>query len=249
MERDLATVAEMARLAEHVYFRETQIDLSGGWRLAEASGFSGTSFFCAVYVDAGNGTGGRRVAISFRGTDSMSDLSDNADVFLGKLPKQFSSAARFAARVCRKLGVSPQECIMTGHSLGGYLAEAVAEFLGARMVYTFNSPHPSAEVREALGERITAERLLYIRSDSDVASLWGHAKGDHLEFPATKPHNMRLLIDAIENDAAATAAADAGGGLQAVFNDALRRIAGADVVREQIRDFFRRPSGKNNPRF
>jgi Ca2+-binding RTX toxin-like protein len=101
-----------------------------------------TGFFGAAYYNDLTG----ELVISYRGTDDFEDWKTSNSAFLtDSLPNQFQAADAFAqtaiAQVALEYGVSvdASKIALTGHSLGGALAQLVSAATGYKAT-AFNSP-------------------------------------------------------------------------------------------------------------
>ena len=65
-----------------------------------------------------------RVIIAFRGSDDLKDLADAQRILSGKMPLQYESAQAFYQKVRKQY--PGREIAVTGHSLGGSLAQMIA---------------------------------------------------------------------------------------------------------------------------
>lgn len=97
-----------------------------------------------------------RKVVAFRGTEiggksggntDMGDMSANAAILTGRTPEQAKAASRLLERYREEGFISAEDRLdLTGHSLGGFIAEYVAatnpESVDAAV--TFNSPGVAA---------------------------------------------------------------------------------------------------------
>lgn len=145
-------------------------------------------FFAKIYEREGAvPAGAAQYAVAFRGTDSLRDIKDiesDADIALRKIPKaQYDQGLAFVQRFCRTQRINPAAMVFTGHSLGGYLAIAIGETLGAKRIWTFNSPGPTERMRDKFIHKIPGvsaapgQGLVQIRSIYDLISEWGFKEG------------------------------------------------------------------------
>lgn len=100
-------------------------------------------FSAAVYVNEANTI----CAITFAGTNQLVDWTANAQQFLGWTPTQYRAAEQFAAdaigRHCVRASGLRMNVVLTGHSLGGGLAQYVyvrnMRTVRALLTFTFNT--------------------------------------------------------------------------------------------------------------
>jgi len=94
--------------------------------------------------------------IAFRGTKTIEDVFPDFDIALGlRSHQRFRDAVDLAKRVESKHG---KEAVVTGHSLGGNLAQHVSESLGGRRGKVFNPGkslfgNPSESTQKLVVER------------------------------------------------------------------------------------------------
>ena len=91
------------------------------------------SFYAEVYKNGG----GKRVIV-FEGTGSLEDwIADFAHV--RKMPDQYKKGLEFTNKIIQTCGCNKNDIVVTGHSLGGGLAQYVAMSVEANVkAYTFN---------------------------------------------------------------------------------------------------------------
>jgi hypothetical protein len=101
------------------------------------------SFHGSAYI-SGNG----KIVIAFKGTDNWGDVLTDIRQ-LKAVPIQYTQALMFVKRVLAMGGVSPENIVVTGHSLGGGMAQYVASAFGLKAV-TFNpAPLSAATIKSA----------------------------------------------------------------------------------------------------
>jgi hypothetical protein len=161
-----------------------------GWRVVASTAKPQpdiNGFFARVYERIGPVLPGEaRYAVAFRGTNGIGDLKDldaDLDIAFRRLPGQYRQALAFIRNVCEKNNINPEEMMLTGHSLGGYLAVAVGTALGAHKMWAFNSPGPTQRIRNRLASEIPCiskppgNNLVQVRSVDDLISKWQYDQG------------------------------------------------------------------------
>jgi dienelactone hydrolase len=99
-----------------------------------------SGFYGAAYQNVDTG----EIVIAYRGTEPniqaiRDDLSADIDIGAGEEHPQFVDALAFAQQVNREFGGQNQAISVTGHSLGGGLAQLAADTFGWAGV-TFEAP-------------------------------------------------------------------------------------------------------------
>lgn len=77
------------------------------------------------------------IIIAYRGTNDSKDLTSDAQMAAGKLPEQYEDAEKFFKEISK----NNPDCsvVVTGHSLGGSLAELVASKYDDTAAITYNA--------------------------------------------------------------------------------------------------------------
>jgi filamentous hemagglutinin family protein len=180
-----------------------------GWSLLLADDQRGWSGFgaSAHYNRAEN-----KVVISFRGTglSQLGDLLSDAGVLTGLsiTQDQFMQATSFYNDVFSMLGGSFNNptIVITGHSLGGALAQYVGATTG-KETYAFNSAAVPASVILSNNISSSNNNIHVIRSTLDPVSLGGEATGalhltnDIVNVDSAGIHGIGALITGIQNRA------------------------------------------------
>ena len=154
---------------------ETQ---DGEWLRYRTSGLPNspqTGFYAATYIN--NKTGERVVA--FRGSDDGKDWTDTnipqATLKTGQPPKQFQQAVAYVQQTQQ---MCQCEVSVTGHSLGGALAQYAAGQLALK-AYTFNP----AGLGEPARKRILDDsRVTNLIVAGDMARVGTHTIGQDVKF-------------------------------------------------------------------
>lgn len=104
--------------------------LPAGYRIIDRAENKKNGFYAIAYSN------GKDTIIAYRGTNDLIDGINDLDMAHSELPKQYIDALNFHDKVARE---NPNSNItVTGHSLGGSLAEAVSAIRGTFAV-TFNA--------------------------------------------------------------------------------------------------------------
>lgn len=158
----------------------------GEWTLIDSVDKSGsTGFEAGVYRNASTG----KIVISFAGTDptSSGDLKADAQQTLGILPDQYKQAKEMTAAAIKKYGAGNIE--VTGHSLGGGLAQFVSLSFGLAGM-GFNSAGLSGNTIAAAGGST---------ADTSKAKFDNYYNtGDKIHIPGTligKEHELTPIKD------------------------------------------------------
>lgn len=150
---------ELAAMAQDVYDLDSQ-GIDGWTRLdeeaLEAAGIDSgmledpdSGFRASIYTD-----GEGRYVLAFAGTNDVRDWLHNVRQGLGFDSEQYEAALRLGRKAKAAFG---DDLVVTGHSLGGGLASAVALDTGAAAV-TFNAAGLHDDTIRALGYDPTAAR-------------------------------------------------------------------------------------------
>lgn len=106
-----------------------------GWTLLKTSPPSKTGFAAIAVQNEATG----KIVVAYRGTDGWNDIT-NADLQLAlqnDVPEQYQEANAFYTSIKNEYGAN---ITLTGHSLGGALAQLVAAINDDTVAYTYNAP-------------------------------------------------------------------------------------------------------------
>ncbi len=134
----MASKTDLINISVNVYHDpkiENQYQPGDNWSSIEKLENKNTGFYAEAYRNKNTG----EVVIAYRGTDQKDggDWQNNLHIGIGKTPEQYQDAILFYDEVARKYGSG--NVIVTGHSLGGALAQLVGAETGATTV-AFNAP-------------------------------------------------------------------------------------------------------------
>jgi hypothetical protein len=123
------TISMLARIASDVYeanssplrdFRVTNQRMDGTFVANNSRGFQG-----AIYQNEED------TVVAYRGTATKGGVTADVLLALRSMPNQVDDAFRLYAQGQKEHGNRTGKLIMCGHSLGGYLAQAVCGFMGS----------------------------------------------------------------------------------------------------------------------
>ena len=109
------------------------------WQIIDTNGGINGFQAIAAGLDANNDGVYDQVVIAFRGTDSFLDKIADLEIFATIKPDQELGAYNFYEKIFAMESVKGAQIYLTGHSLGGALAELTAIKYGEEAM-TFNSP-------------------------------------------------------------------------------------------------------------
>lgn len=126
---DKALSNTTAKICDDIYKKEqSEID---GWKPINTIDNKETGFRAAAYKKDG------KVIIAYCGTNDKKDISNDTQMAKGEIPEQFKEADEFFQQIAKENEGCP--ILVTGHSLGGSLAELVASKNESTAAVTFNA--------------------------------------------------------------------------------------------------------------
>jgi hypothetical protein len=204
-------------------------------------GKSHSGFDAALYQVDGKYT------FVFYGYNNRRDLNDVIRAgFIGVPRQQLREADGFVEKAMDTYNIKPAEMEFIGHSLGGYIAKAVAPHAGAPEVWAFNSPglkkRDPARVERLLGETENPAPLVYnFNSRQDVVGLWGHQPGKIYEVDTPRRHHaMREMAIALGGENVPVVKEKKSG----LFSRMFSGIANSKPVQKILHNRFRREPPK-----
>lgn len=228
---DFAAAHDRARLARDVYKKPDYAARgTGDWEEvtdAAALGYPrhSSSFAASLYKRTDEKTGQEEYAIAYRGMTGVDDLDDAVIMAVAGFPKQFYDAYEFAQEVAEIYGIDLSKTDFTGHSMGGYLAQAVGVACNAEHIWMFNSPAMREKDMLALPEKLAAvlgaekapheddidytrlsERITAFRTQNDPVARLRKSHGTVVQGGfEKKPHSIATLEKLLEDQAAGRA--------------------------------------------
>lgn len=189
----MISVITCAEMSNHVYSNSVS-GLTDGWKQLHASegpvyrvewGANSThkvrtdsGFFGAIYKHSSD-----HFVVAFRGTELADPGDIFADLSIGRATltavrsilgsagfqhEQVKDAKKLVSLATSKYSISPNNCLVTGHSLGGALAKVVAAPLGYKVV-AFNSPG----MRSVLIDSVSRSKIVNVQTTGDIVSTVG----------------------------------------------------------------------------
>lgn len=184
----------------------------------------------------------------FYGYNNRRDLNEVIRAgFIGVPRQQLREADAFVDKAMETYNIKPAEMQFIGHSLGGYLAKAVASHAGAPEVWAFNSPglkkRDPQRIERLLGkpENDTLPLVYNFNSRQDVVGLWGHQPGKIFEVDTPRRHH------AMTEMALALGAQQVDGGKEkkpGMLSRMFSGIANSKPVQKMLHNRFRREPPK-----
>lgn len=182
----MATLLELARLSDAVYEQQPQV---AGWiRSAFHPASGGLNGFQAAAF-----TRGGEVVVVYRGTAQAMDGVADLKLGTGMNSTYFSAGEEFASAYRGQSNVT-----VTGHSLGGAIAQVVAN-RGGYVMATFNAPGVGVIASRNIAQSSPAMNL--VRATGMVASAVRHpmqaARDVASAFRQVRGVNLCLEFDAV----------------------------------------------------
>lgn len=245
------TAMERAKLAV-VPFEQDSSDWERVTTARQLMGKSHSGFDAALFRSDEN------YAFVFYGYNEVADLNEVVKVgFMGIPRKQLEEAHDFVAQAAETYGFDLAKTDFVGHSLGGYLAKAVALHTGGQNVWAYNSPgfkrRDPGRFEKLFDDgghgEYAAPEIYNISSDEDVVGQWGYQPGEVYEVDTGKRHHaIASMVAALRNlnpftqdepplAAEAELKKDKPGFLGRLFN----RISQSNFVQKRVHRKFRSP--------
>jgi len=197
----------------------------------------------------------------FYGYNAGNDLIDVVKAgFIGVPKQQLRDALAFTGKAAEFCALPVAELDLVGHSLGGYLAKAVAAHTDVAAVWAFNSPgfkrRDPSRFEKVFGEKEkedpAGETPIYnFNASFDVVGKWGYQPGAVYEVETPKRHHaMAAMAEALRR-AGPQAAAETSGDTAAdgrapekragVITRSFNRIANSAFVQKRLNRKYRSP--------
>lgn len=124
---------DLKQLSGHVY-ENGEFEIPAGWEKVESSPPSKSDMQANVYINKSINT----IVIAYRGSENVVDFFSDIQMGTKNLPIQYSYAQRVYDDVVSNPAYKEMKITLTGHSLGGSLAQIVSAQNGCPAV-TFNA--------------------------------------------------------------------------------------------------------------
>lgn len=147
---------EIACFAEAVYYESSRMEMPNcdeNWKLIcygenKNDGYIGAAYWNTKY---------RHLVIAHKGTQGLSDIKKDINgIIRSNIDSQMGSATKFTGDVLSKMHVTCLSVTVTGHSLGGWLAQITA----LHMKENLETIHPHVVVFESPGCEKALSKLL-----------------------------------------------------------------------------------------
>ena len=180
----MTTLLDLARISSHIYHSNPgdaeAIKAKQGApfkRLADAAIMAHSSGFQGAIYECGD-----EWIVAYRGTESWEDIKADLNIGVGNVPDQFVPAMELFEKAQQVKSLS--KIIVTGHSLGGGLAQLVSANKVALGV-TFNAPGMAAMSKKlaSKGYSFHSANVLNVVLKYDPVSSFGKLVGKKLRLP------------------------------------------------------------------
>lgn len=152
----MATILDYGRLANAIYADQPSVP---GWTVVAFRPGQGTGLQAAVF------TRHQETVVAFKGTSQATDVVADLKIGLGMNTSMFSEAESFVSRHAGADGV-----VVTGHSLGGAIAQTVGN-RRRRPFVSFNAPGVALLASQNLGTVVPALGLVRLAVGATVGAI------------------------------------------------------------------------------
>lgn len=198
----MTTLLDLALISMHIYHPEDAEAKKAGEgrsfrRLAEAAVMQHSSGFQGAIYESGD-----ELIVAYRGTESWEDIKADLNIGVGNVPDQFVPAMELFEKAQQVKSLS--KIIVTGHSLGGGLAQLVSANKVALGV-TFNAPGMDGMSKKLAGKGYSfhSANVLNVVLSRDPISSFGTSVGKKLRLSDSSwhliTHKMHHVIDAVKS--------------------------------------------------
>lgn len=192
-----AEIYDYAKISQGVYKKIDLIEWNG-WQRVFVDENVKTGYRAAAYKNEAK----RKLVIAFSGTDDLADRVTDLDQFLGTIPEQYEQGINTVQQLLALVSngvVVPEigqllsfDVVLTGHSLGGGIAQFVADIFQQKAVGFNTAPLSSGVLKNipALREQAKIDYPALVGSASDILHIVTKTQSGIYDFVADSPGTL-----------------------------------------------------------